>query len=1177
MKKENTLRRNMFIKTMYIMKLPSILLLVISLHLSVFAYSQGITLKEENAPLEKIFQEIKKQSNYLFWYENRVLKLANTVSIDVKNADIKKVLNLCFKNQPLTYKIVGNTVVITKKSSSKGDEKDEKNVNVRGRVVDESGNTLLGATVLIKGTTKGTTTDPNGNYAVRAFEGSVLVFSFIGFQTQEVPVFESTEINVVMRQKTAELGEVVIKPINTGYQLIKPEQSTGSVSQISTKEFESQISDDFLSGLASRVPGLMINDDVTFTSTVDGETTKRSLFNIRGISTISGNQNPLIVVDGFPTELTLDMIDPYEIESISILKDAAATTVYGVRASNGVIVIERKKAKVGKPKVFFRTTLGFTPKEKYSRYDYAPNASELAINYIRDINPSIDPTTYNQFFAANGKSSHDPVYYVLAQQAGNIITLDQAEEAFAAMGSYDNTKDYERLFLRTAVTQNYNLDVSGGTSNALYYLSLKYTGNQESEINNENNLIQLSARIRLNFSKRFSLNLQTNYMESNTKRAPVPSVDDAYRFEPYEDELGTPLPITNGSVINPYYNSYIMSQGLEDHLYYPLIDVHHISDKTHTINNSFTADFRYNIGHGLRLSFGGIYESSHSDIRHYADEQSSEVRQRINNFITLNNDGTLNYNIPLGAYLQETTSSTSTYTLRSQLDYNTNIGEDHSINAILGGEIRGVVNKGTTSSYFGYNDQTLIQQTVDYTTLGAGIASAFMETSSLAYPFKKIHQEDRYVSAYSNIVYSFRNTYSLTASFRIDQSNLFGTNPKYRYKPLWSIGAAWNMHKENFLKDVSWIHELKLRVAYGFNGNVVKNSLPEVIAQNYLNQQTNPASNALSLYSMANSTLRWEETRNFNIGLNYGFNEHINLAFDFYTKNSKDVLSDSEIDPTYGAKTSVTNVATINNKGFEINLKADWIRTSKLNWNTGLVLSRNTSKVLDVSQSASSKSIAATANSSGYLPGYPVGALFAYRYGGLSETGYPIVVDTQGEEYSSDVYWTFDLRDIMYYAGSSIPTVNVGLSNRIDIGNFYFFCLMSYYGGFKVLKPAVYPGDPVTGSDNYWREPGDEQNTDIMRLEAFTENIPSRLYAYLDKNVVNGDYITLKTITASYSFNATNNKFLKKAGITHFEVKLQASNLFTVGLNKENYSLATGSYYKSFLTPTYTVGLLINF
>jgi TonB-linked SusC/RagA family outer membrane protein len=1168
--------------------------------------AQSITLSGKSMTMKQVFTAIEQQTGYVVFYRQNQLQKTRPVTVAITNMPLKAFLDIVLWPQQLDFKIKDKTIVLSARTAGQNRQQEEavgksapvpvEAVPLRIRVTDSLGNPIESVSVYLRAgsTTQVETTDKFGVCNLTAKEGDVVYVRLIGYEMRTIQVKKSmlTEetLTVVLKQLTTNLNDVEIT-VNTGYQHIRPEQSTGAVAQLGTKEYESMVSTDFLDGLVNKLPGLMINNNVTFNSSVNGVSSSRSLFNIRGISTMSANQNPLIVIDGYPTELTMDMIDPNEIKSVTILKDAAAATVYGVRASNGVIVIERKQAAIGKPSFSFRATAGITPKENYSRYRWADDASSIVTNYEKSVY-SLPTGVWGQMLV---KSSYDPsyppVFYIMAQSAANVITPYQTQQSFAALENYNNAKDYSKLLLQSALTQTYNLDISGGSANALYYITANYTGNRLEQIQNNNNRVLLSGRTTLKLSRKLSLELTTDYQEEHYKTAPVPDVNSVYPFEHLEDVNGNPLPVAMGSGINPYYNNTIMSEGLENNLYYPLIDVNQISNKTHTVNNRITAKFDYVIGYGLDLTFGGIYETSRSDIQHYASEASSEAKQYINDYATQNTDGTINFNIPKGGFLRQETDNTSSYTVRMQLNYNKKIASNHSINAILGTEVRDVISKSNLASYFGYNDQTLLQQPVNYygivngTVTGTFLTSSPITSDYTAY-FNQLYSEDRYLSGYANIVYSFKNTYSLTGSARIDQSNLFGTNPKYKYKPLWSVGAAWNINKEKFMQNVTWVKLLKLRIAEGFNGNVAKMSLPQVIAQSVLNTYTSSPSSALELLSYANSSLRWEQTNNFNIGLDYTLVKNISGSIDYYRKKSTDLLGNAQIDPTIGLSPSLINQADINNNGIELGLHADWIATSKSNWNTGLVFARNTSKVLNVYQTTSFAP--QSVNSLGYVLGYPVGALFAYRYAGLDNTGNPLLKSTSGKVYSTQhvnstvdnavsASMGSDTSGLVRYMGSSIPTINVGLSNRVDIGNFYIYCMVNYYGGFKVIVPRPNPSvvRPLKGAGSYWKNPGDEETTDVMGLIGYTYANSNYAYNYADKYVVNGDYVTLGDLTLSYSFDHT--PFIKKAGFSHFEVKMQASNLWTVGLNKYNYSAATGSYAKSYVTPTYTLGIFTNF
>ncbi len=1140
-----------------------------------FAQSEKITIKKEAmVSLTEVFDLIKEQTNYTFIHKSNLFDGIPPVQIKKGVITVKQLLEESLAGTNFTYKLSkGNSIIIKIRQPVP----DIPLIKVEGRVTDKDNNPLPGATVLIKGRFKGTTTDAKGNYAIKVPEGSVLVFSFIGYQTQEITVsVEDTEINVVMEQKAAELGEVSV--ISTGYQKIKPEQSTGSVATMRVKEYNSRINTtDFLTGLENRIPGLLINNDVEFEG--------NSLFQIRGISTINGNKDPLIVIDGYPTELSLDMINPNEIESVTVLKDAAAATIYGARSSNGVIVIERKKAKAGKSVVNFRATASFTPKENYDRYRWDKDASSTSIDYEKTYNQNISPILWSFYFnrlGRGGRFINSPPYIILLKEAAGVITPTEAEQQLAALSSYNNANDYKRLFLRTAVTQTYNLDISGGNEKVLYYLTANYNDHNASEIKNDNSSFKLSGRLMAKFSDRFSLELTTDIQQTKKTSVPIPDINGIYSYERFEDEEGNPLPIVNGSRINPNYNDVVMSLGLLDNLYYPLQEINEVSTKTNDLNNRITANFRYNIGNGFNLNFGGVYETSRTDTKHLATENSSEVRQYMNLYAESDGAGGFIFNIPQGGFLKQTNANKESYTLRAQLNYDKQINENHSLNLILGGEIRDVLGKLNSSAYFGYNDQTLLHQAVDYTILNRTysiLASNFANNPVLLYDFlfNQRYTDNRYVSLYSNVVYAYKGKYSFTGSIRIDQSNLFGTNRKYRYKPLWSVGAAWNIHKENFMQDMDWVKSLKFRVAYGFNGNVAKNALPQVIAQAGLSNFY-LGSPMLSLMSFGNSGLRWEQTQNFNIGLDYTIFKNISGSIDYYLKKSTDILANNQIDASKGGAYAVINQASIRNSGLEVSLHADWITRKDFNWNSGLVFSHNRSKVLEVYNEAANLEssntgfafILSAGSNANYMEGYAVGTLFDHRYAGLDSSGKILVYNKDGEiiPFSQATLGDVD------YAGTSIPSFSLGVSNRVDIGNFYAYCMINFYGGFKVRVPVPDPSTkrPLEGAGNFWKEAGDEADPDV--LPSLFDGYASEL-AYTDKYTVNGAYLTLSDLTVSYSFR--DSQLVKKTGITNLEVRLQASNLYTVGLNKYNYSKATGSYAKSYLTPTYTIGLYVNF
>lgn len=1156
-------------KILLTMKLTTLLILVALLQVRATSNAQ-ITISNHRITLDKVFKEIQKQGGYDFFYNNSLINGLGPISLDVKNASLSAVLDASLAGQPLQYKVVNNSVVITARPVAKVQPR---LVKIEGLVQDEQGKPMFGVVVMVKGKPKmATLTNKDGYYSLSGLdEEDLLVFRYIGYALQEIKVGSKRKIDAVLSPVDSKLNEVTI---STGYQTIKPEQSTGAVGVLSHKEYDSRINTvDFLEGLQSRIPGLLINSDIEFEG--------NSLFQIRGISTIGGNRQPLIVIDGYPTELSLATINPNEIESVTVLKDAAAASIYGVRASNGVIIIERKKAKIGKTAIAYRSTLSLTPKENYERYRWDKNGSATVIDFAKETNVTSGAFTW-MFMndpAAGSLFMYPEPTIIFAKLGANIITAEEAEMQLEKLKQHNNTADYGRLFLRDAITQTHNLDFSGGTKEATYFITANYNNTTLTKLKNGNRRFGLNARTNLKLSERFSMELSNNFQEGKSHAAPVPNITDLYPYERLQDDEGNALPVFYKSFVTPVYNKIIMDRGLLDNLNYPLNEINKVSDTKRSISNRFTADFRYNAGNGLNFNLGGVYEIARDDSRHLATEQSAEVRQYVNRYTEAPSSG-LVFNLPKGDFLKQLASNQQGFTIRAQANYNKLIKQQHSLNLIAGAELRRVLSNGSSAGYFGYSDNTLLQRPVNYQLIQStnfvspyGKANPTVDYENL---FLQSYLDDRFIAFYTSAVYSYKGKYSLTGTARIDQSNLFGSDPNNRYKPLWSLGAGWNIDREKFAQSLVWLTAAKMRFALGYNGNIAKNALPEVIAKSRINNFDNTI-NSLSLSSPANSRLRWEQTYNVNGGLDYTLFKNISGSVDYYLKKSTFILASNEIDPSKGVPSALLNESSISNRGLELNLRADWIKRSRFNWNTGFVFTHNTSKLLKVYNVnvplTNPKSFNYTLRANSFLEGYPVGAIFNYRYAGIDDKGAVLIYDKDGNKKNFDV--DDQGRSDVEFSGSSIPEFNLGMSNRVDIGNFYVFAMVNYFGSFVTKLPVLDPAArrPLEGANNFWRKAGDENLPGVMPALKFANY--NTYFSASDRFIVDGSYFTLGDLTVAYSFR--NSKFLKKTKLSNVEVRAQGSKLYTVALNKYNYSVATGNYVKSYMTPTYTMSLNVNF
>ncbi len=1146
------------IKFFKIKKLALFFCLAFILQFPAISFSQDVRfdLNLKDVKLSEVLNILKSKTNMIFFYNQEDLNEEQSISVNASNSTLKEVLNEIAPQIGCSYKIMENYVIFRKEVKSK------ETVSIIGRVTDKKGLPLLGATVLIKGTLKGTTTDANGYYAIKAPRNSTLVFSFIGYTKQEVAISDKTEINVVMTEKVAELGEVSIV-YNTGYQKLKKAQITGAASIIVEKDYQQRIAvtGDFLESLEGKIPGLVYNPQT-------------EEFSIRGVSTFNATIQPLIVVDGFPLEIDLLTINPNDIVSVSVLRDAAAASIYGVRASNGVIVIETKNGKAGKPVFNLRATYAVQSKPDFSYLKYAP-ADEFVQLQKEEFNIS-QPNFFLYLLGYNKMNPVEEIMFGMTQflVSNPLLTEEEANQRLAELGLYDNLKEYERLFYQNRMTQNINFDVSGGTERATYILGINYINETPVNRRSENQQLILNMGMNFKFSERIKFDFRGNYTNSKDISGYTPPYTDFFPYEHLADENGNALPVggTPGrsylsEAVTETTNNTLMALGLYDMFYYPYRE---LTSNTNTIKGSsirFQGRLNVKITNWLNMDIGGKYENQNILSDQLQLEDTYNVRNLLN-YTALKDPATgkaLYTNMPQGNILTRTNQQISNYTLRTQLNVDHRFQEgDHHISGILGIEQQKLLNQGYTTTFFGYDDQTLISKPINMGEVNAASTPAFSELRGLAYfnstsYFKESETDRRFMSYYGQGTYTYKGKYIATASFRIDQSNLFGADPKYKYKPLWSAGLNWHLSEEEFMKQFSWVDFLQIRTATGFNGNIPNSENgPFLILSTGLNTSLNTPLAYNDVLSPENQSLRWETTRNYNLGMDFTLlNSRISGSLDWYLKKTTDVFGNYDADPTSGFNEYNANTASIQNKGLELMLNTLNIKGKTFEWRTQLTASFNHNKVLTVKTDEYFNSASITGKTN-IVKGYPINSLFSYNYGGLNSLGQPFVYDKEGNEkvlgfYGNSVVDVV-LEDLIYN-GTTTPKYVLGLNNQFTFGNLNISFLFMYYGGHIMRVEQPNPNTinssishPLEGSSNYWREAGDEENTLIPGYVGSDNSAPgyyqsSALYAYqyASQFVRKADHIRLRDLVITYNVKAG---FIKKMGFYNTQLRFQAQNLF---------------------------------
>ncbi|MEO6134274.1 MAG: SusC/RagA family TonB-linked outer membrane protein [Ginsengibacter sp.] len=1150
------------------MKLSLLFLVIFCFQVSAETDAQTITISVKNGKMENVLKDIRRQSGFDFVYTLDVLKKAKQVTLKFDKADIKDVLNECFRDQPLTYSIISNVVVIkelpTSITSTTKPIAEIANIDVQGKVVNESGTPVL-ASVIVKGSSNGTSTNDKGEFSLtNVSENAILVFTGVTIESKEVKLGGKTFISVTVQTKVTSSEEVII---STGYSQMQKTKITGAVSSIGREKYDQRVAvtGNFAESLEGKIPGLVVNSQ-------SGEIT------IRGISTFDAVKQPLIVVDGFPTEIDIRSINPNDIISVNVLKDAAAASIYGARASNGVIIIETKRGKSGAAVFNFRATQGFQDKPNFGYLKFGSALDYAGIQSDYTILSGQSGTTY-----ANAKAPVSPVQQAVYDfKAGN-ISKPELDSRIQAIGGYDNLKEYSDLFYRRRLTSNIDLDVSGGTEKNTYLLGVNYIGDETQNQRNNNQSFLLNFASTHQFTKAIKFDFRAIYSNYKSTDAGNNSTVNDFnnkvslnKFYPYEklaDENGNALPVNVGPNRNPYTgilsasNSENMVLGLYDQMYYPYQELFANTNTTKTTAVRFQGRLNAKLSKWLSLDLGGVFEDQPTSRDLLQTDEAFTVRRLLNYKATKDPvTGLASFpDLPQGDFLTRVNQKTSDYTVRGQFNINYHTPDfKHSISAIAGSEIRKTTLSSYMNSFFGYDGQSLIVRPVNFIKLASPFTTPFKNIPTLSRPnliyedyFGEAYDDRRFVSFYGDGTYVYDDRFSLSGSFRLDKTNLFGTDPKFRNKPFYSIGANWRISNESFAKDISWLSDLKLRAAYGENGNIpTSNNGPFLILNSGLNYDVFPFPQYYDVQSPQNQSLRWERTSNTNVGLDFAvFSNRVFGSLDYYKKNSKDVFGQYSSDPTSGFNEYNANTASILNNGFEISINSINIKEKNFAWQTQITGSFNKNEVTAVKTVSNSQTGLPLVSILNIQKGFPINALFAYEYAGLSNLGIPQIIGADGKPkvINSSASGTDEVAlEDLKFMGTTTPKYVVGLNNQFTFGNFDLSFLFMYYGGYVTRVEAPDPfkiidnGRVLAGSENYWKKAGDETSTEIpgfpvINTPGYFDSYARLGYNYASKFVRKADNIRLRDVVVTYNLKAA---ALSKMGFSRTQLRAQIQNAF---------------------------------
>lgn len=1044
---------------------------------------------------------------------------------------------------------------------------------ISGVIVDENNQPVPGAVLSIKESNRKGRTNIDGSFNLWLNEDEkTLMVSFIGMQTQEINTLNASEVKVTLLPIDNTLNEVVV----TGYQTISKSRATGSYGVIKPEDLKGKLQTDIISRLEGQTAGLVQQNGQYF---------------IRGIATLRGGASgykPLIVVDGLPFEGELESINPSTIKNVTILKDAAAASIYGARAANGVIVVSTiDGSESEKATVRYDGSVKFTPKPNMESLDRLSSA-EL-----------VDLQAYGFQFHTGSYSRLNPRVYInpvleqLYRHRANLISTEELNRSLDYYRSLDNRSQLEDFYARTGVLHQHNVSISGGNSRNRYALTLNYMGNTPTARYQSDRRYGFTLRDNVNFFKWLTadLGVATSFTRSKGDSG-MGSYLGFYKSYPsyylLKDENGNTLNIPTRKSL--YELERLTTLGLNDETYSPITNRSQeaYSNSENYYRMQFGLNFKLTDYLNLDVKFQS--ENTASKNENEYNRNSYTVRSMVNNAAQYDSEAEeLYFNVPNGGQFSQTRGSLSSYTFRTQLNFAKEFGK-HYVTAIAGAERRRVKTTGTSVYYMGYDRNSL-----GYKPITPSDLSNLSGTEALGGQFNweftnynyLYEREDRYVSFYANASYAFDGKYDFTGSIRIDQSNLFGTDPKYQYRPLWSLGGSWHAHKENFLKDnTPWLNNLTFRLTYGIGGNVPKDAGPylTLYAQRY-NTLINDFGS--SIKNPANPTLRWEKTGTVNFGIDFSlFNNRLSGSIDLYNKRTTDLLANRDADPTLGWDKVMLNYGAMYNRGIEVALNGRIIQSPNFRWNSSLTFGYNKNKLTDVEDN--NANVFSYTDGYASVKGYPIGAVFSHRFAKLSsENGTPLYyVNGSENDIASEVTDIADLE----YSGTRVPRFTGSLSNTFSYKNFDLSFMLVYYGG-HVLRDeaAAYLSLPPTtniyrGILNAWRQPGDEQNpntTPAITGGALDTNTDLHPWYTANIHVIKGDYMKLRDLSLTYNFDKP---LIAPWGLSALSLTLQAQNLLTWTANDKGVdpeSMSTTGYgwgERGIKVPaTWTIGISATF
>lgn len=1119
------------------MKHKILLVLFLSFMACFTVNAQKVTLQFRQVKLAKVFEAITQQTGLTVAYSRPIVNPDRVVSIEANKEELSNVLAQLLKGMNVAFEIGETKIYLKEKTVSETPQKGERLITISGIIVDEKGEMIIGASIAVQGTTLGTITNADGEYSLANVpENSQITISFIGYQSISLPANAKALGKIVMKEDNELLDEVVV----VGYGTQSKARVTGSIASLKKEQIKDMPVTSFEQAIAGQMPGVQVMQQ-------SGTPGSGSSIKVRGASSITAGTNPLIVIDGFPmtTSNTATLLNPEDIESIEVLKDASSAAIYGSRGANGVIVVTTKKGKEGKTNINAKAYFGVQKVshkiEMMDAYEYANFMTTARNNYWVDLNPGVNkPTDDNN---TRVKKARIPDYIVpyLNGETG-LINTDWQDEIF-----------------QTAAMQQYDISVSGGNQKLSHYTSASFVS-QDGIIKNSG-FQRFSARsnIQAVINKRvtFDLSLAPSYSktrqisEKNHKQDGLVLLTTiANPAARAYDEDGSIMYGNQIELGNAWGTSVIES---------PLAIAKSIKDNLHQFRMIGNANISVNILEGLNFKthFGMEYSNQRED------------------YFRPSYLGNYNTQAPTQATGKYWNAQTTNWVNENTLNYKKDFGKHH-FDVLLGLSTQ-------KQNYLVASMEAANYPNDNVTTLNAGIVNTGTTTESVW----------TLLSYFGRINYFFQNKYLLNFSIRWDGSSRFGKNNKYGCFPAVSLG--WRVKEENWLKNVDMLSDLKLRVSYGKTGNFQINdygSYSLLQANNYI--LNGVLVNGLAPATSPNPNISWEKTDQWNAGFDIAFfSNQLSFSADFYHSVTDGLLLDVPVPAASGFTSSLQNIGKLQNRGFELSLKGDF-DFSGFKWAPAFnfSLNRNEVKGLGPNQEQIIDGNHIT------MIGEPIGNFYGYRILGVyksqedldkyphlntAKIGTYIYEDISGPNGVPDGEITDADRTIL---GNYNPDYTIGFFNSFSYKNFDLSFMIQCVQGLEIFNSArsfLLNGEGWgNGAKDLYKNYFSETNPNgkYARPSVATAD---KLYEKSSYMVEDGSFIRFNNITLGYNFSKT---FIAKMGLKGLRVYVTAQNPFTItkysGYNPEvstnSNALTPGIDYGAYPTnKSIAFGLNVNF